>query len=58
MKVTCKGNILQVCLNGETVVDLKLDESKMQDRPLRGYVGLQDHGKPIEFRNLRITPLR
>ena len=58
MKVTCKENNLQVWLNGETVVDLALDQSKMQDRPLRGYVGLQDHGKPIEFRNLKITPLK
>lgn len=58
MKVTCKGNNLQVWLNGETVVDLALDKSKMQDRPLSGYVGLQDHGKPIEFRNLKITPLK
>jgi len=58
MKVTCKGNNLQVWLNGETVVDLALDQSKMQDRPLRGYDGLQDHGKPIEFRNLKITPLK
>jgi hypothetical protein len=58
MRVTCKGNNLQVWLNGETVVDLQLGNSKMQDRPLRGYAGLQDHGKPIEFRNLRIAPLK
>jgi hypothetical protein len=58
MKVTCQGSNLRVWLNGMTVVDLKLDKSKMSDRPLQGYVGLQDHGKPIEFRNLKITPLK
>lgn len=59
MIVACQGNHLQVVLNGESVIDLQLDESAMQDRPPRGFIGLQDHGTPhtLRFRNIRIRPL-
>jgi hypothetical protein len=58
MIVTCRGTRLQVALNGEQIVDLALHKSAVKDRPLRGYVGLQDHGQPIEFRNVRIKELK
>ncbi len=54
MIVTCKGTRLEVELNGEKVVDVDLKETSRRDRPLSGYVGLQDHGLPLEFRNIRI----
>jgi len=57
MIVTCRGTNLQVELNGEKVVDLQLDKSRVKDRPLTGYVGLQDHGLPLWFRNVRIREL-
>ena len=28
-----------------------------KDMPLEGFIGLQYHGQPIAFRNLRIKPL-
>ena len=55
--VTCKGTRMQVELNGEGIIDLELDKSAVKNRPLSGYVGLQDHGQPIEFRNIRIKEL-
>jgi hypothetical protein len=59
MIVTCKGSHLQVALNGEKIIDVKLDETPMRDRPLQGYIGLQDHGEPntLRFRNIRIKEL-
>ena len=57
MIVTCRGTNLQVELNGEKVVDLQLDKSRAKDRPLTGYVGLQDHGLSLWFRNVRIREL-
>lgn len=59
MVVTCIGNHLQVELNGEPIVDTQLDQGAMKDRPLEGYIGLQDHGQPnnLKFRNLRIREL-
>ena len=60
-------------LNGETVVDADLDRwtepqknpdgSKnkfpraMKDFARSGYIGLQDHGRPVWYRNVRIKSL-
>lgn len=59
MVVTCIGSHLQVELNGEPIVDTQLDNSPVKDRPLEGYVGLQDHGQPnnLKFRNIRIREI-
>ena len=57
MIVTCKGTRLQVELNGEQVVDLDLATSRAKDRPLTGYVGVQDHGTPLWVRNIRVKEL-
>ena len=29
----------------------------LKDFPRRGRIGLQDHGRPVRFRNLRVKPL-
>ena len=60
MVVSCIGSHLQVELNGTQIVDTKLDQGPMKDRPLEGYIGLQDHGQPnnLKFRNIRIRELK
>ena len=59
MIVSCKGHHLQVKLNGEQIVNIQLDKTPMKDRPLEGYIGLQDHGEPnnLYFRNIKIQEL-
>ena len=57
MIVTCQGKRLQVEFNGEKVVDVDLAKTSRRSRPLVGYVGLQDHGLPLRFRNIRIKVL-
>ncbi len=57
MIVTCRGPRLTVNLNGEQVVDVNLSETSRKDRPMKGYIGLQDHGLPLAFRNIRIKTL-
>jgi hypothetical protein len=59
MVVTCVGSHLRVELNGEQIIDTRLDEGPMNDRPLEGFVGFQDHGRPnnLKFRNIRIRKL-
>jgi hypothetical protein len=60
MIVSCRGNKIEVELNGEKIIDIMQDKTPIADRPLEGYIGLQDHGHPhrLEFRNIRIKELQ
>jgi len=71
--ITCKGPKITVVLNGRQVLDADLgrwttprknpDGSKnkyrkaLRDYPREGHIGLQEHGKPVWFRNIRIKEL-
>jgi len=55
--ITMKGYHLTVILNGEQIIDLDLSTSAMKDRPAKGHITLQDEGKPIWYRNVRIKEL-
>lgn len=73
MLVTCRGNLITVELNGETVTRMDLDrftqpnrrpdgsqhkfDIAYKDHPRRGYIGLQDHGSPCWYRNIRLKQL-
>ncbi|MAG54912.1 MAG: hypothetical protein CMJ83_01340 [Planctomycetes bacterium] len=54
MIVLCRGHHLVVDLNGHKIVDVQLDTSAVKDRPLKGHIGLQDHGVPNTLRFRRI----
>lgn len=61
------GNTLTVLLNGRVVVmadlfDKALNESLAEERRFwnrapEGYIGFQNHGAKVEFRDIRIRPL-
>jgi hypothetical protein len=55
--ITLKGDHLQVELNGERIIDLRLDETGLKDRPSEGYISFQDEGKRVWYRNVRIKEL-
>jgi hypothetical protein len=71
--LTVDGNKVKVELNGEVVNQVDLDkfteknrrpdgsEHKFdiayKDHPRKGYIGLQDHGAPCWFRNIKLKPL-
>jgi type 1 glutamine amidotransferase len=72
-RITARGSRIQVDLNGEQVIDIDLDNwtkahenpdgtknkfrTAYKDMPRRGHIGLQDHGNPVWYRNIRIKPL-
>ncbi len=74
MQITAKGPILAVVMNGEKIVDINLDnwttagknpqgtdnkfKNAYKDMPRSGLIGFQDHGQPVWFRNIKITPLQ
>jgi hypothetical protein len=72
-RITCRDNWIQVELNEEVVTEMDLDlwteTGKNPDgtpnkftKPLKqfarcGHIGLQDHGRPIWYRNVRVKRL-
>jgi hypothetical protein len=59
IEIECRGPRIKITLNGEVVQDV--DQStigEIKDKPLCGYVSVQNHGKTIDFRNLRLKNLR
>lgn len=71
--LTCSGNKVIVVLNGEAVNAVDLADFKeagvrpdgtrhkfgvsYHDHPRTGFIGLQDHGSDIWFKNIKILPL-
>ena len=71
--ITCKANKIYVVLNGEQIIDMDLDlwtepnknsdgspnkfNTAYKDMPRLGYIGFQDHGNAVWFRNIKIKPL-
>jgi hypothetical protein len=73
LKLVAQENLLSVVLNGERIIDLDLDqrpatggnaddssEASRAGRPIPGrdgFIGLEDGGNPVSFRNVRIKRL-
>ena len=72
-EITCEGPRVEVVLNGKKVTSADLAaftepnkrpdgsthkfDIAWRDHPRRGYIGLQDHGSPCWFRNIKLKPL-
>lgn len=73
IEITCYKSLIDVVLNSEKVNHLDLDEFKApnqrpdgtshkfdvayKDHPRSGYIGLQDHGSPCWFKNIKLRSL-
>lgn len=65
--ISCEGHHVRVAINGVEVQNVYLDSPpdkdlppyNLADRPMRGYIGLQDHGVPhrVAFRNIKILKI-
>jgi hypothetical protein len=74
LRLTAKGPQVVVELNGETIIDANLDQwttarrnpdgtpnkfpTAIADFAREGRIGLQDHGRPVKYRNLRVRRLQ
>jgi hypothetical protein len=73
LQVTCRGSRIKVVLNGRKIIDMDLDRwtqphknpdgspnkfpRAMKDFARVGHIGLQDHGRPVWYRNIRVKRL-
>jgi hypothetical protein len=73
IEVTCRAALIEVVLNGELVTRGDLDQFRQanrrpdgsahkfdvayRDHPRTGYIGLQDHGSPCWYKNIKLLPL-
>ncbi|MSU61658.1 MAG: DUF1080 domain-containing protein [Pedosphaera sp.] len=73
IEVTCRNSLIEVVLNADkvnsvdlakfTITNKRPDGSQhkfdvaFRDHPQSGYIGLQDHGSPCWFKNIKIKPL-
>ncbi|AGA31068.1 3-keto-disaccharide hydrolase [Singulisphaera acidiphila] len=57
--VECVGPHVKVTLNGKEIIDVdQTTIEELKQKPLKGYVCLQNHGGTIEFRNVRIQEIK
>ena len=72
-RITCNDNTITVVLNGEAVIDMDLNQwtqphqnpdgtpnkfpRALKDFARQGHIGLQDHGRPVWYRNVRVKRL-
>lgn len=55
--IECAGPRIRVVMNGETIVDVDQRSIEvLRQKPLAGYLCLQNHGGKIEFRSLWVRP--
>ena len=63
MVIECRGSKVKVAVNGRNVIDTDVSfyPYKVNAHPgltrRRGYIGLQNRGSKVEFRNIRLRPL-
>jgi hypothetical protein len=73
IQITCKGPLIDVEVNGQHVAQLNCDEwpvphqgpnghrnkfsRAIKDFPRKGYLGFQDHGHKVWFKNVKLLEL-
>ena len=59
IEVECRGPHIRIELNGQMVQDVnQASFEEIKTKPLCGYLSLQCHNQPVEFRHIRLKILR
>ena len=57
-ELTVRGDQITLIFNGERVIEADISKNaSMQKRPRKGFIGLQNHGSDVEFRQIEIKEL-
>jgi hypothetical protein len=58
-EITCRGEKISVVMNGNKVAEADVTQIEtLSKRPRRGYIGLQNHGSGVEYRNIELKVLK
>ena len=58
-EITCQGEKISVAMNGNHVAAADVAKiDTLSKRPRRGYIGLQNHGSGVEYRNIELKVLK
>lgn len=65
VEVLCDGPQIRTMMNGQTLYDINIDtfespdkeHPQLKDRARKGHIAIQDYGKYVEFRRIRVKPL-
>lgn len=57
--IRCVGPRITITLNGKKVLDVdQTTIAAIKDKPLKGYLNLQNHGTPVDFRNITLREIK
>ena len=73
LTIKADDNKFYVTMNGQLIIDMDVNQwttpqknpdgtknkykKAVKDFPRSGHIGFQDHGKPVWYRNIKITPI-
>lgn len=58
MEIECAGPRIKITLNGQKIIDVdQRTVPEIKNKPLKGFICLQNHGGKIAFRNLRVKEI-
>ncbi len=59
LDVECVGPRIRITLNGKEVIDVdQTTVAAIKDKPLKGYLCLQNHGSRVDFKNVRVREIK
>jgi Domain of Unknown Function (DUF1080) len=59
LDIECAGPRIRISLNEKKVLDVdQTTVAAIKDKPLKGYICLQNHGGKIDFRNIKIREIK